>query len=56
MPVFIRFQVARNVKDSKLIPPLTFAVEQYESLLAMLSKKSKVFIYAFCVVSAASII
>ncbi|VDD79338.1 unnamed protein product [Mesocestoides corti] len=33
--------ISRNMKDAKLIPQLTFAVELYESLLAKLSRKAK---------------
>ncbi|KAH9285820.1 Fanconi anemia group I protein [Echinococcus granulosus] len=37
-----RLMMSRNLKDAKLIPQLIFAVEQYESLLSTLSKRSKV--------------
>ncbi|KAL5970054.1 Fanconi anemia group I protein [Taenia solium] len=37
-----RLMISRNLKDAKLIPQLIFTVEQYESLLSKLSKRSKV--------------
>ncbi|VDL59556.1 unnamed protein product [Hymenolepis diminuta] len=41
-PAPSKTMISRNLKDAKLIPQLIFAVEQYESLLSTLSKKSKV--------------
>ncbi|KAL5112379.1 Fanconi anemia group I protein [Taenia crassiceps] len=37
-----RLTISRNLKDAKLIPQLIFTVEQYESLLSKLSKRSKI--------------
>ncbi|VDM32264.1 unnamed protein product [Hydatigera taeniaeformis] len=40
-PAPSRLIISRNLKDAKLIPQLIFTVEQYESLLSNLSKRSK---------------
>ena len=38
----LEIQIARSVKDSRVIPNLIYAIEQFERYLILLSKKSKV--------------